>query len=171
MATKKGSAGTGSSNAAANAASDSANTAEPASVALKVGDAEQKSGPARSGTADDKPKKLKSSKADYMFGHMTTKIFQLTEAQLKELGRSNRDTTILSAVALGALSLAVDVTKDLMLASDAPVQTVAFFAGVAAVSWLVSIGAGLYAIFKWIERDSLVQTIRKQTDFKGQDGE
>lgn len=126
--------------------------------------------PIKDGGTPASPRRLRSSKADYMFGHMTTKVFQVREDQLDELGRANRDTTIASAICLGALAFAVDVTKDLLLAPE-PSQATGFFTGVAAACWFVAVVSGVIAVLKWRERGALVAKIRAQTDFKGQDAE
>jgi hypothetical protein len=118
-----------------------------------------------SSAANSNNKRHKTGKTMVEHGLLDMKVHQVIESELDDLGRMSRDASIYTASATGLAGFALDLAKDLLLASGAQLGRVMLFVGVDVMCWIGAAYFAVLAVHKWRERGEKVKLIKSRTKF------
>jgi hypothetical protein len=112
-----------------------------------------------------KTRQNRAAKTDLQHGKSVLKVYPINEDALENMGTLNRDFSILLAGATGFGGFALDLSKDIAMASDPDVERLAFAAGTNLVCWIIAILLAVAAFGKWREKGSRLRDIKKAVTF------
>lgn len=93
------------------------------------------------------------------------KYYPVTDAELRDQGRSSATSAVAFSIASACLVFALDLTKDFAITADVPAEAIATWGGyrIAAVAiGVASFSVGLYlTVRRWI----FIHDLKRETDF------
>lgn len=126
----------------------------------------------RSGDGDDRafvsPRRTRAPRAaqtNLQHGKSVLKVYPINEDALENLGNLNRDFSLLLAGATGFGGFALDLSKDLVMATDATAVKLAYAAGTNVVCWVVALMFAAAAFAKWREKGSRLTHLKENVFF------
>ena len=123
--------------------------------------------PLDAGSTGSPKRRPRSSRFDVDYGRRDLKAYPMTEGELHALAALGIAGTVAFSLAAGFLGFALDLHKDLAMASDVPESAAAFWGAVRVMSFVGAVAMAIVGTGCIVAGHVKVSNIKKETTFHG----